>query len=127
MTFPRMTTRRWMIAVAVVGAIIGGSLELQRCAQRRHYKQLAKNCEHLRALEEAAAADYLESAQRAKSEGREMAAEEESESAEGASKRASLWREWRDFYRRGGDGEEPAPPGNYPSRIGSSVPSNPRP
>jgi hypothetical protein len=30
MRLPRMTTRRWMLAVAVVGLVLGGSLEFVR-------------------------------------------------------------------------------------------------
>jgi hypothetical protein len=36
MRLPRMTTRRWMIAVAIVGLVLGGSLELVRLRRLSH-------------------------------------------------------------------------------------------
>jgi hypothetical protein len=43
MRLPRMTTRRWMIAVAGVGIVLGASVELQRRHDR--FLHLAKHHE----------------------------------------------------------------------------------
>ena len=42
MRLPRMTTRRWMIAVAVVAVAFGGRIELERCRQRAQYGELLR-------------------------------------------------------------------------------------
>jgi hypothetical protein len=41
---PRIRLRTLMIAVAVVGLLIGGGLEIERQRRRRHFRELADSC-----------------------------------------------------------------------------------
>ena len=51
MRLPRMTTRRWMLAVAVVGLLLGGSLAFVRLKTlSRHYAGRAINARRGRGL-----------------------------------------------------------------------------